>query len=380
MAILGDSVWVGFGWIYDREIDFLFVVGSMTQINSLIKPALKLATYAVAQALGQDSRELLEATCCEIHLKQVDDVVTDVEEAVVPMFEEQITAIARGILDIEKRGGIADEKTAGETGLSWVDMVFRPVEWDAVLVDRILPPLAVNMGRAAMAQLEVMGFGGLRRIGVRATSASEWLQGAGDLISLEDVVFDTPYGDVSMRIATEWPEWMKREIKVQLDNSFAKPYWRKVNETTRRDVGRHIERGLLEGRSIESMARSMQNDLLEEGRYALRRGRTIARTESGNALNGARKMSIDNLAAELGPEVPLVASWLSVLGNTTRDTHANLHGVIANADRLWSLGGVMIPWPSHTSLPVGERANCLCTILHEFGATPGTGLPVGTGV
>ena len=76
---------------------------------------------------------------------------------------------------------------------------------------------------------------------------------------------------------------------------------------------------------------------------------------------------MDQLAEELGPQVPIKATWLSVLADTTRDTHAMLDGVPADADGLWNLSGYMVPWPSHTSLPAGERINCMCTILEEFG-------------
>jgi hypothetical protein len=51
-------------------------------------------------------------------------------------------------------------------------------------------------------------------------------------------------------------------------------------------------------------------------------------------------------------------AWLSVLGNTTRDTHAALDGVPEDSEGLWNLGGVDIPWPSHVSLPPDERINC----------------------
>ena len=59
--------------------------------------------------------------------------------------------------------------------------------------------------------------------------------------------------------------------------------------------------------------------------------------------------------------------WLSVLGNTTRDTHAGLDGVPAGADNRWALGGVRVRWPADINLPVEERANCRCTVNSEFG-------------
>jgi len=96
------------------------------------------------------------------------------------------------------------------------------------------------------------------------------------------------------------------------------------------------------------------------GKYAGLRARNIARTESGNALNGARKAGMDKMMAELGPQMQGVMrpTWLSVLGSTTRDTHANLDGVPADKDGMWTLAGYRIPWPAHVSLPASERCNC----------------------
>jgi len=73
------------------------------------------------------------------------------------------------------------------------------------------------------------------------------------------------------------------------------------------------------------------------------------------------------LAEEMGPQVPMKPSWLSVLGNTTRDTHAILDGTPADGEGLFNVGGYRVPWPAHYSLPPGERCNCQCTLTTEFG-------------
>ncbi len=329
-------------------------------ISALIKPVVKIATLACQTKLRQGAPALRMSVCREVHLKQTTDAEVDIEDALTPFFASQVRSIANGLLNMRERSTNSITKTAFEDALSYIDQVFNPKDWDEGLVNATLPPLAINTGRAARSQLVLMGFNPAK------TTATEWLEEQDDTL-LENIVFETPQGRVPMRIATEWPTWMKRQIKVGLKESFSQPYWAKVNETTRTDVGKFIERGLLEGQGIETIARKMEGDLLETGIYARRRARNIARTESGNALNSGRKMSIDHLSEELGPEVPVTASWLSVLGNTTRDNHANLHQVLAGPDGLWSLGGVRVPWPSHFSLPAGERCQCQCTIIHEFG-------------
>lgn len=333
----------------------------MTQ--TLIRPILNAATTAVRLKMHMAAPEMRRVVCCEVHLKQTNDSQDAIDAALRPMFDRQVKAISSDLLSIRGRSVRPVAKSTATEAAGWVDMVFNPRDWNEEMVNRALPPLAISTGRAAKSQLILMS-------GVaeeRATTASDWLAAQDSAEDLEDVVFATPQGNVSMRIATEWPPWMKDQIKVELKNSFSQDYWAKVNETTRTDVGRFIEKGLIDGQGIEQIARNMVPELLQEGKYALRRARNIARTESGNALNGGRKMSIDHLDEELGEAASIIASWLSILGNTTRDTHANLHGVFADKDGLWDLGGVRVPWPSHFALPVEERASCQCTVTHEFG-------------
>ena len=81
---------------------------------------------------------------------------------------------------------------------------------------------------------------------------------------------------------------------------------------------------------------------------------------------------MDAFQDEMSGQVPMAQTWLSVLGDTTRDTHAALDGVPANENGMWDLAGYMVPWPSHTSLPAGERCNCMCTINMEIGMDEGS--------
>jgi len=312
----------------------------------------------------QLEREICKAVSKEIHVKQFEETENAVEDAVAPMFNRQIQSAAENLSRMAIRSAELSTKGDGDTAEGLADSIFNPPDWDEELVNRALPPLAIASGEAAMAQLVLLGIDPADTD--KATTATEWLATQDD-IPISAVQFQTPSGIVPMRIATEWPEWMRRDIKANLKESFSQPYWPKVNETTKGDITGFLRRGLLDGQSIETMARNMQSSLHEEGIYARRRARAIARTESGNALNGARVSSMDQLQAEVGPEVVLKKEWLSVLGNTTRAPHARLDGVLEDDNGFWPLGGVRVPWPSHIALPVGERVNCQCTVVTSFG-------------
>jgi hypothetical protein len=199
------------------------------------------------------------------------------------------------------------------------------------------------------------------------TSATEWLDDhPGDVAILEEMLHEV--ADVPISVLTEMPQWMKQEIANQLTVTFKQPYWDDIHNATLGDAERVLERGLRDGLSIRQMADQMSTSFMgSTAKYAKMRATRIARTESTGALNAARRASMDKLAADLGPQVPIRPSWLSVLADTTRDAHANLDGVPANAEGLWNLNGVMVPWPGHFTLPPGDRVNCLCSTTVEFG-------------
>lgn len=200
------------------------------------------------------------------------------------------------------------------------------------------------------------------------STATEWLiDHPGDVETLGMLLADS---DVPIRLWTEVPLWMKEAIAERLVEAFSQDYWEAIHEATLGHAETYIEQGLMDGWSIRRIAKEMKEHFLggtEE--YAMRRATNIARTETTNALNGARKASADALKDEMGQDVPMKSTWYSVLGNTTRDEHANLDGVPENKNGNWELVGIEIPWPGHISLPPSQRCNCQCTIVSEFGMT-----------
>lgn len=192
------------------------------------------------------------------------------------------------------------------------------------------------------------------------TNATQWMQeNQGELEALEELVASS---GLPVSLFTELPRWMKKAIADQLMISFSQPYWAKIAEATSDQATRVLLDGIARGDSISTMARAMQSSFAgDTERYARIRSRNIARTEAANALNGARKIGMQHVLD--GPDVGLVSSWLSVLGNTTRDEHAMLDGEPADENGNWNLAGYDIPWPGHWSLPPAQRCNCQCSII-----------------
>lgn len=199
-----------------------------------------------------------------------------------------------------------------------------------------------------------------------SSTASKWIEESDYAAERLDEMLAA--SGVPLDVLTEYPLWMKKEIAARLKETFEQPYWDDIAATFQGDAEKFLKRGLRDGWSIRKIAEQMAMDL-GGGKYAKTRAVNIARTESGNALNGARKAGMDKMMAELGPQMRGVMrpTWLSVLGSTTRDSHANLDGVPADKDGMWTLSGYRIPWPGHISLPPSERCGCQCSIVMSFG-------------
>jgi hypothetical protein len=327
-----------------------------------VTQSVKNVTDAVEARRQTMADALRKIVAKEVHRKQFERAEEDLVAVLEVFFREQRRSVAEALRELGEVGN-ADQI---------MELVYNPRDWDDVLVDAVFPHLLKSGGEAAVAQFRLMGVDVRveRFVEVpmeKATTASEWLANhlddAGDLAA---ETWSTVAGDVSLGFATEWPLWMRHEIVGHLADAFQQDYWQQINATTQANLRDLIERGLLDGKSIRDIASSLVGDGLDEFYHG--RARNIARTESANALNGARKASMNRLATEV-PQFQSVIqqTWLSVLGDTTRADHANLDGVPADGDGLWLLGGVRVPWPGHYSLPVEQRASCQCTIQHAFG-------------
>lgn len=308
------------------------------------------------------SRRLVQKV---VAVRQFASAEQEIVQVLIPFFVEQGQSMVSRLQKLEKKSTKASI-LGDATGI--VSLIFNPDEWRSELINRLLPVLARKMAEAGVAHLMTLGIDVRRKEAkaTKATTATEWAEeNMGDWESLEAVFRSS---GVSLGILTEIPDWMQKSIAERLSETFSQDYWDAVSKTTGKDAERMLRQGLSEGWSINKMATQLREHYAEGGfRYARRRSENIARTESGNALNGARKDSVSRLQKELGPRVPIKQAWLSVLGNTTRAAHADLDGVPENENGMWNLAGFEVPWPGHFSLPPEQRCNCQCSLTIEFG-------------
>ena len=156
----------------------------------------------------------------------------------------------------------------------------------------------------------------------------------------------------------QYPDWLLDRIAATLTETFQQPFWERVNQTTRDQIERVMDEGLLEGYSVRRIARNVE---ALGGAYTRYRAVKVARTESSRALNSGHATAIEGIRDETG--LPIGKEWVSVLGTTTRETHAAADGQQVQAGEYFTVGGYDCRFPSDYMLPPHEAINCQCTVI-----------------
>lgn len=341
----------------------------------LLRNSLRLACDAVRAKFAIERTAKNKLVCKSVHLRQFSQFENRYSKILTGYFDELLQDVA---------GRLADNSQDTLSGESSViaKQIFDVDHWSRRLFEISAPVLAVTMAEGVIAQQRLMGidFKGTKfdksaKSRTKETSASEFFDSLG---APEDVMGEwlggvTVQGVTLGKIQTNLPLWFENEIYRRIYETVTMPYWIGITTTTLGDIEAVLSRGLVSGWSTQKIARHIRDGLISGGEkpdYAQVRAKNIARTEAGHALNGARTLAYDHLKQvlskhDLADQIKRV--WLSVLGLTTRDAHADLDGVPEDSEGLWVLGGIKCRWPSDVSLPPENRCNCQCTIVTEFG-------------
>lgn len=313
--------------------------------SAAILRAIRMATQVASGVFFQRARQFRRSVCANIHIKQSDQLQGDLSKEVAYQIRAQLRDASK---QLKERTGT--RSAVNDTASDLAQQICDTEQWTREMLRAVAPILAQAMVEAALSEWVVLQ-GETRE---RKSTASDWLDQMG---------IDLPEG-----LSAELPGPIKTEIAEALADSFQQPFWNKIAGTTKGDVERVLRQGLREGESMQMVAEKISRIGPE---YSYNRGMLIARTEAGHALNSARNMSYEQFKEDMGEAGTMLnKSWLSVLGNTTRDAHAALDGVFADENGMWNLDGIWIPWPGHYELPPHQRCNCRCSIMTEFGAPP----------
>ena len=123
-----------------------------------------------------------------------------------------------------------------------------------------------------------------------------------------------------------------------------------------------VTQGIIQGESIDEVARRVSTVTGADRAAALRQ----ARTAMTSARNGARQ-EVAERAVDMGIEVR--KRWLATLDGVTRDSHQHLDGETIDVSEKFSNG---LEFPGDTSGRPEELYNCRCTMTYvdEFTGNP----------
>lgn len=130
----------------------------------------------------------------------------------------------------------------------------------------------------------------------------------------------------------------------------------KILKWSRRKVNTAITQGVLQGESIDKIAKRLVDVVGMQGKYAL----TNARTAMTAAQNAGRMDSYLNSAA-LG--IKLKKQWMATLDERTRTSHQDLDGEIVEINKPFSN---KLMYPGDPDGAPGEVYNCRCTLVGEL--------------
>lgn len=150
---------------------------------------------------------------------------------------------------------------------------------------------------------------------------------------------------------------------------------RLINDVTRAQIQRALERGIADGLGIEAIAKDIRARIPSIARV---RANTIARTEVHNAAMFASK-EVAKTAA-----FPLNKRWVSVYDARTRDfgeadgvvdsaNHRKMNGVVVGPDALFevpfsegfTVGVDLMSGPGDPSAPARQVVNCRCSLTYR---------------
>lgn len=160
------------------------------------------------------------------------------------------------------------------------------------------------------------------------------------------------------------PEGVKQEGEVDIDVMFAEvspaalayfhgrlPELSKINNTIRKQVRERLTEGLEGNKTINEL----QDDVREVYNFTSARALTIARTETGIAINGGRFIEMRDEGVEKH-------TWITAGDEHVRDSHAAQNGVTVNLGERFPNG---LEFPNDPAGTPAEIINCRCTTISE---------------
>lgn len=143
----------------------------------------------------------------------------------------------------------------------------------------------------------------------------------------------------------EWTRQILEYFQLNLFNKVVLP----INETTQDYIRDVINRGTIEGWSIQRMVEEIEREDYLDGRV-----RRILRTETNRAINYGQ------LIADEKYEFKTQKRWIAVHDNRTRHAHLSADGQTVNQDGTFTVAGELMKFPGDPNASGKNTINCRC--------------------
>lgn len=130
-------------------------------------------------------------------------------------------------------------------------------------------------------------------------------------------------------------------------------------ETLTEDSASWLRGAHEDGLSIDDIADQL-NDELFEGRLEDHVATRAARTGTISTSNAGSHSAFEDADSVVGEE------WLTEIDGRQRESHEEANGQVVPVRKTFDVGGVFMQHPGDPTAPIGEIANCRCTILPRF--------------
>lgn len=150
--------------------------------------------------------------------------------------------------------------------------------------------------------------------------------------------------DTVDRLIKEQPELLPKNLKLNIPKDLR---WNQQHITSA------ITQGIIQGESIDKIARRLQSVVGMDERASIRNARTAT-----NGAQNAGRLNAYKRGRDMGIDVK--KKWLATYDNRTRHSHAVIDGEKVNLDDEFSNGCMC---PGDPNGPPGEIYNCRCTLI-----------------
>ena len=251
------------------------------------------------------------------------------------------------VKDAKYRKQVEDGKITEDDYKAWLrGQVFQGKQWNAKLqqVESVL----------ADTNKQALNIINGERIQVFATN-SNWTAYQLEHAAGINFGFGIYDADTVTRLLRDDPDLLPaKKLNVSKDKA-----WNRGN------INRQIFQGIVQGESLDKIAKRLRNVTDMNRRQSF----TNARTVMTGAQNAGRQESYQR-AENMG--IKLQKEWIATLDERTRTTHAELDGQVVGVNETFKVGGYSIAYPGDPHAHPAMVYNCRCTTAAKLVDYPST--------